>query len=193
MVRRFPISGAACIGGALLVLVLPLPWLAAAVSAAAFHELCHYLAVSLTGGCVRSLSVTTGGALMNALPMPPERELICALAGPAGSFLLFLTYPVFPRTALWALVQGIYNMLPVYPMDGGRALYCALALLFPEDRAAQICRLAGLVTEGSILVTGVWAALGLKLGFAPIAISSFLLARMFLGKIPCIVDKLAVQ
>lgn len=193
MERFFPLSGAACIGAALLVLALPLPWLAAAVSAAAVHELCHYLAVILTGGCVRSLSVTTGGALMNTLPMPPERELICALAGPVGSFLLFLTYPVFPRTALWGLVQGIYNLLPVYPMDGGRALYCSLTLLLPEEQAARICRLAGMVTAGVILASGFFAALRLKLGFAPLALSCLILARMFRRKIPCIVDKLALQ
>ena len=50
MAKRIWISGSALVWFAFLILVLPLPWLIAALCAAGFHELCHMLAVSLCGG-----------------------------------------------------------------------------------------------------------------------------------------------
>ena len=54
--------------------------------------------------------------------MTPRQEWISALAGPAGSLLLGLIMPLFPGVAIIGMVQGIINLLPIYPRDGGRAL-----------------------------------------------------------------------
>lgn len=61
--------------------------------------------------------------------MSPGRELLCVLAGPAVSFSLLALARFFPRIAICGLVQGIYNLLPIYPLDGGKALRCMVSLL----------------------------------------------------------------
>lgn len=111
--RRWRLSAAVCllvlegwalVLGALLVLTLPLGYLAAAILAAAWHEACHALAVVALGGKVLSLRIGPGGARMETSPMEPLSGAICALAGPAGSFLLLLLAPQFPQIAAWGLL-----------------------------------------------------------------------------------------
>lgn len=145
------LNGFTCLFGALMLLVLPLNWLFAAVSAAIFHELCHILAIYLTGGHVQSLSVGIHGAVIQADIPPGKRELLCAMAGPAGSFLLAACRQWAPKLAVCALIQGLFNLLPVFPMDGGRMVRILLQRWVPSY-AAKLERIMGLLSGGMILL-----------------------------------------
>lgn len=61
---------------------------------------------------------------MDLSPMTAPREAVCALAGPLGSFVLVSLGKYWPELALMALGQGIFNLIPVYPLDGGRFARC---------------------------------------------------------------------
>lgn len=141
--RRVEAEPAVCILFALLLLVLPLRWLVAAVFAAAFHELCHILTVRLCGGRVFRIRIGLTGAAMETDSMSLSREMLCALAGPAGSFLLLLIGRWFPEAAVCGVVHGIYNMLPVYPLDGGRALRCFLKMTVPGKTGERLAVYTG--------------------------------------------------
>lgn len=120
--------------GALSVLMLPLRWMTGIFLAAFVHELFHYLAIRITGGQVISFSLGAFGAKIDTLPMSCHTEALCALAGPLGSFSMLLIAEQLPEAALCGLVQGTYNLLPLYPMDGGRILHC----LLPESACMGI-------------------------------------------------------
>lgn len=162
------VEGRSLILGALLVLILPLPWLAAGVLAAAWHEICHALAVKAAGAKVLSLRVGLWGMRMETSPLEKIPGALCALAGPAGSLTLLLLRPWMPQLAAWGLLQGTFNLLPIFPLDGGRAL----GLLAPRVSAwaerFAILALAILALYGAIQWgTGMYpmlAVAGLALG-----------------------------
>ena len=111
---------------AIWILLFPAQWLFGAAAAACVHETGHILAVLLLGGNVQRIDIGPFGAKIHAVGIEGVREALCALAGPAGSFLCLLLIRKLPVLGLCALVQGCFNLLPVYPLDGGRVLSCLL-------------------------------------------------------------------
>ena len=114
--------------------------------------------------------------------LSPVRELLAAAAGPVGSLSLMLMGRFFPRLALCGLVQGLFNLLPIYPLDGGRILRRALELALPDRAAAAIT-----------CWTGFAFALGgtffcLRLGFLPGAV--VFLAAWIRGNRACTEEKI---
>lgn len=198
MARRFgkstvTVSGGLCIAVALMLLVLPLRWLLACLLAATFHELCHWVAIRLCHGYVVGLRVGEGGATMETLPMDRGKEVICALAGPLGGLLLLLFARYIPRTAICALVQSAYNLLPLFPLDGGRALRGVLSILLPPKHAQRACAIVESVVRGVLLAMGLCGTFLWHLGFLPLFTSTVMLYRTKNGKIPCKLSPQRVQ
>ena len=106
----------------LMILLLPLRWLFAAILSALLHELGHYTAVRLLGGSINNIHLGLSGACMYASGLTPKSEVICLLAGPLAGLLPLLVIKVLPITALCGVIQTVYNLLPVYPLDGGKIL-----------------------------------------------------------------------
>ncbi len=138
------------------------------------HELGHALAARRYG--IRTGDITLlpigGVARLDRLPEKPAQELVVALAGPAVNvalaaffFLLAfwsdalarLTSPrlvggPFLVTMLWLNVgMALFNLLPAFPMDGGRVLRALLAL---RMNYAGATRVAATIGQGFALVLG---------------------------------------
>lgn len=175
-------SGMALIMLAMALLLLPLRWLGAAILAATGHEICHWIAVKLCGGQIHRLSVGPWGAELKVTGLNIWQELICALAGPAGGMLLLGMGHILPRTALCAGLQSLYNLLPIYPLDGGRALRCLCNLLIPGRAGEQVCDAVQFLCLIGIGILGVYGTFFLKLGLLPLILSATLIAK---GKRPC--------
>ena len=143
------IAPQAYVAAALLVLLLPLDWLLAAFLAAAFHELCHAAAILLLDGKIYGLKIGLGGASLETGCLSGRAEFFSAAAGPMGSFFLLLLCHVFPKLAICGLIQGLYNLLPVYPLDGGRLLRCILEAFLPES-AEYWQRAAAMLSAGAV-------------------------------------------
>ena len=187
------VSGGFCLFAALAILLLPLKWLLACCIAALFHELCHLLALKLLGGKWQHIAIFASGARIPISDIGRGRELICTLAGPLGGLLLSALYPVLPILAFCALVQSLYNLLPIYPLDGGRALRCAADMLLPPLYAQWLCESVAWCCIGAIAATAFYATVFAGWGVWPLAAVFILLAPRFTGKISCKLTALAVQ
>ena len=189
---RIELQTGAYLAMAAAVLILPLWFLISLVSAAVIHEICHYLALKLAGMEVFRITIGPFGASMETEDMDPGRELLCALAGPVGSLMLVLFYKWIPGIALCGLIQGIFNLLPLYPMDGGRILKCLLEICkIPHKN--RILEVMEWTTAFGIMVLGLWLKWSWNLGWGGGMIGVILLLRIICRKIPCKESRFGVQ
>lgn len=124
MRERFSIQvkGRGLVLMALCLLTVPFRWVVGATTAAVIHELGHLLALWLFDVPVQGMEIDIGGAVIQTGVLTPGEELCCALAGPAAGALLCFFWRWFPEAAMCAAMQTAFNLLPFYPMDGGRVL-----------------------------------------------------------------------
>ena len=166
---------------ALLLLVLPIRWIAAFFVAAAVHELGHICSLKLMRIRIEHISVGQSGAIIETGCMHIGQELVCALAGPLAGLAVCMLARSFPLFALCAFIQTIYNLIPVYPMDGGRALRCVLSAFLSWKIVAIIeCVITLLFLSGLLIFSAVLVSKG-SLGFLPILVV-FLIAGKLLRK-----------
>ncbi len=147
------------------------------------HELGHILAIHMLGGRVKGLKLTVVGAeliLDSQRLLSYGRELVVALSGPVGSFLCAY---VAARTGAYLLAglslgQGIFNLLPIPPLDGGRVLYAGLSA-WGGRSAHQILSVVSAIVVGLLL--GLGLILIQRYGNPTLAVTSLWLLAGVLG------------
>ena len=146
-----------------LYFLLPLRWYARLALTVTVHELGHVAALILCGAQVCGLRMEGCGLVLRCTP--PEgalRTVTAALAGPAAGAGLFciLRGLGYIACAELSLLFSCVNLLPVLPLDGGRALYAALSALAGERAAVRTLDVLGLAlfARGFGLAPGVFGA-----------------------------------
>lgn len=119
---NFMIQPDFCIALAAAVLFVPLGWLFAWTGAVLIHEIGHYISARLLGCNVRQIQLGASGVKMRTDPMTEQEVLLCALSGPMCGLLTILLIRRVPQLAVCGVLQSAFNLLPILPLDGGRAL-----------------------------------------------------------------------
>jgi len=127
-----------------------------------------------------------GLAHLNASASTPREELLIALAGPAVHLVwLLVLWPIewllpegtfYLDFAVWYLIVTnqallLFNLLPIFPLDGGRALRALLSMKFHPNRATLW--VANMGIAGGILVillslmrADLWSSIGFLIGLS---------------------------
>lgn len=146
--------------------------------ALAIHEAGHLLALALARVGVRRITLAAGGAKIQTAAMTYRQEWICAAAGPAASILFAgLLLRLCPTFSLISLGLAAINLLPLYPMDGGRALRAILLRRLPPEQVNAILRLCVWVTCSALMLGACWLTGQYQAGLWPIFLALVLLCR----------------
>ncbi|MCS6774958.1 MAG: site-2 protease family protein [Chloroherpetonaceae bacterium] len=156
------------------------------------HELGHALTALRYGIKTRDIVLYPIGGVASLESLPgPRQELWIALAGPAvnvaiaGALYLFLNLtgqsltfqlegprPQFLANLFWINVMlAVFNMLPAFPMDGGRVLRSLLSYVTSEDNATMI---AARIGQFIAVLMGLFGLATGRLGLIFIAIFVFI-------------------
>jgi Zn-dependent protease len=150
----------AAVGGVLFILLL--------FACVVLHEFGHALAGKAFGINTPDITLLPigGVARLERIPDEPVQELVIAAAGPAVTALIALgafvgggswDYPPSTKTGIPDLlftmnvILLLFNLLPAFPMDGGRVLRALLATRMSYARATQV---AATVGQGFAFVFG---------------------------------------
>lgn len=181
------LSGAGLAGAGLAVCAL-----ASVLGFVWLHEFGHVLMARRYGIGTRSITLSPLGGLasLDSLPRTPKQELHVALAGPAVNVVLaaialvvrFTLAPsgafgsVMLELALWSNVMlAVFNLLPAFPMDGGRVLRAWLEGSRGRLRATEITAKIGGVFAVAL---GVWGLMTGRLLTVLVAVFVWRLGRM---------------
>ncbi len=144
------------------------------------HELAHAIVARRYRMPVSSITLFLLGGVANLAKEPPHAraELLMALAGPATSLLIggaglavaqlasegSLTFVALDSVEVVASYLGIinlalaaFNMVPGFPLDGGRVLRSIVwGALHDRSRATRVAARGGQLVAGLLVVFGVW-------------------------------------
>ncbi len=141
------------------------------------HELGHALTARRFGVATRDITLLPigGVARLRGMPRDPRAEMLIAVAGPAVNLLIaaslwivlqpfggagtlaavFAGEAPFLATLLWLnLILALFNMIPAFPMDGGRVLRAALTLRLGLMAATRVAARIGQALAAGFMVLG---------------------------------------
>ena len=154
------------------------------------HELGHALTARIFGYGTRdiTLSLLGGCASLIALPRKAWQEFLTAIAGPAVSFVIsglaWLSLNFLPVEERWTVlvlyytmwmnfVLGCFNLLPGFPMDGGRVFRSVASVFTTRTKATYIAMIVGrgfailLALRGlhSVVTGGAWGFISILIAW----------------------------
>ena len=140
--------------------------LLAALPALIVHELGHVLAIRLFGAYPTALRASISGFSLDFSGDISRRgEVLVALSGPffgfCFAFLCARLAPVFQSEYLFTcaglgLVLNCFNLLPVLPLDGGRAVSAAFAFFWGERASRTVTMVLSCAVSLALCLLGLY-------------------------------------
>lgn len=106
-----------------------------------------------------------------------KTEMLVSLAGPVVNIMLLLISSIIKNPFLYAinLFMLIINLLPIYPLDGGRILSCVLKQEINPSQTDLVLKIVSSVLTIVVLLTGIYLFYKTRLNFSVILAGLFIL------------------
>lgn len=155
------------------------------------HEMGHYGMAKLFKWRIRRVMLWVFGGVMETEEhgsRPVKEEILVTLAGPIqhlfiylGLFILsdagILQDPVLQKALFYNITILIFNLLPIWPLDGGKLLFLVLTKLISFRKALDVIFIFSLLMCAGLLI-GHFFFLPFTLTFALLMIFLFLENRL---------------
>lgn len=131
------------------------------VLAAGIHEAGHCLVLLWKGADIRRLRISALGAVLETSSgeLSYSAELLAVLAGPAANLAAaaVLTLPEHPPVVEIGvhLMLAAFNLLPLYPLDGGRTLDLLVSWAAGPEAGERAARWSAVVTAAGVCAAAV--------------------------------------
>ena len=146
---------------------------------ASVHELAHLVVLFAFRVRVYRIKLCMSGAQIVTAPLSYLQELMVALAGPAANgVILMIFHESNPLMAFLNFCLLVYNLLPLYPLDGGRIINSLLHILLPQRIAQMLVQLIGVLSLSLIIGASCYLTCYWHAGLWPILVSALLLIRL---------------
>lgn len=152
--------------------------------AALLHELGHLLMMRLCGVKVRGFRLRLFDVLIEAEEPSSFFHDVLITAGGVTVNLLFaaILCPFSPKLGLPHLMLGLFNLLPVMSLDGGRLLSICLSRRFSPRVCDMVLRVTTFLFSLPLMTAGILLLLNSGYNYSLLAISLYLLAILLLKK-----------
>ena len=152
-------------------------WLVLVFGSVVVHELSHCFVGRTRGVVVHEILLLPIGGIskLENLPETPNDELAIAIAGPAASAALaalagcaavlldvrmlpidLVDGPFVARLFWFNIIVAAFNLLPAFPLDGGRVLRALLERRYDLERATRVAARCGRIIAIVLIVAGVF-------------------------------------
>ncbi len=144
------------------------------------HEFGHAFVGSRYGYKTKDIILLPigGVARFEKLPESPKQEFLISIAGPIVNFIIaFILYFVTRTTSenileldfttinpqnflillfVFNLLLGLFNLIPAFPMDGGRIFRAILSNFIPRAKATEIAAIVGSILAFLLIIIGIF-------------------------------------
>ncbi|MFC4022647.1 site-2 protease family protein [Oceanobacillus longus] len=144
-----------------------------------FHELGHYTAAKVFKWRIKNIVLWVFGGVMDTDEhgnKPMKEEVLVTIAGPFQHLIIYFfcflaeAFQIFPLSVLelilyYNTILFIFNLIPIWPLDGGKLLLLLTSAYFPFKKSYHFTILFSMVTIVIVLI--------IQLLFFPFTLSSF--------------------
>ncbi len=143
---------------------------ACSMTAVILHEFAHAAVAKKLGYALNEVKLMPyGAALCGSAELTPKHEILIAIAGPIINLIFGLIF-----AAMWWLIPisyafthvfclcniyiGVFNLIPVFPLDGGRIMLALLSMRLNRRKAYTAMRVVSIVFGAAMITLFVLSA-----------------------------------
>lgn len=157
------------------------------------HELGHVFAAKSSGCKIIEIQLLPFGgvAKIDITSDSIWHELLIAVAGPLQNLIMILMAVAFRKVSLWSndwttffiqanLWIGLFNLIPISPLDGNKILRSLFYLFFPYKRAIMVSAFVSIILTILFLFWSLGITIGTRINLNGVLLAVFFIVNNYL-------------